>query len=458
MHIVAVGLNYRTAPVHIREKFAVSEQQLPQALQMLKRTKSILECVIVGTCNRTELYAVVDRTPLCGNYIRGFMEQWFGVNRDVFNEHLYTYEGRDAVRHLFRVTSGLDSMIVGETQILGQVKNAFLLAQKQGTTGTLFNALFKQAVTFAKRAHSETAIGENPVSVSYAAVELGKRIFGSFEGKTVMIIGAGKMSELTCKHLFANGAGKVIVANRTYAKAEELAKQFQGVACGLEQALSRLAEADVVISSTGSDSYILRREQAESAMRKRKSRPLFLIDIAVPRDIDPEIGGLPNVFLYDIDDLEMIVESNLQERRKEMVKIEEMIGRELEAFDQWFRTLGVSPVIQALQMKAAAIHEETMRDLFNKLPDLDERERKVIRKLSKSIVNQMMRDPILRVKEMAAGRDREMAIEMFTQLFALEEWIGNREQAANPDPSPAADRRRDDPWREDAVAALGFVR
>lgn len=458
MHIVVVGLNYRTAPVHVREKFAISEQELPEALEKLKRTKSIMECVIVGTCNRTEIYAVVDRMSLCGHYIREFIEQWFGVTRDAYNGHLYMYEDQQAIRHLFRVTSGLDSMVIGETQILGQVKNAFLLAQRQGATGTLFNALFKQAVTFAKRAHSETSIGENPVSVSYAAVELGKRIFGSFAGKTVMIIGAGKMSELTGKHLYANGADRVVVVNRTYEKAAELAKKFGGVACGLEEALRRLADADIVISSTGSDSYVLRAEQVESVMQKRRSRPLFMIDIAVPRDLDPEISALSNVFLYDIDDLNMIVETNLQERRKETVKIEGFIDKEMEAFAEWYKTLGVSPVIRALQMKANAIHEETMRDLFNKLPDLSERERKVIRKLSKSIVNQMMRDPILRVKEMSAGRDRDKAIEMFTKLFALEEWLEEQEQAAGHAKAAETEQERaDEKWQGEALPAMGLV-
>lgn len=433
MHIVVAGLNYRTAPVSIREKFAFAERDLPLALKELKNIKSVMECVIVATCNRTELYVVVDSQNLCGHLLRGFIEKWFDVPKEQFNKHLYILENEEAIEHLFRVTSGLDSMVIGETQILGQVKDAFLLSQQEKTTGVLFNTLFKQAVTMAKRAHFETGIGENPVSVSYAAVELGKRIFGSYERKKVLIIGAGKMSELTVKHLYANGADKVTVVNRTLSRARELADKFSGIASTMDHLMSHLEEADIVISSTGASGYVLTAEQVSSILQRRRSRPLFMIDIAVPRDLDPRLGEMPNVFLYDIDNLQSIVNSHLEERRKAAVKIEEMIGTEMAAFEQWTKTLGVSPVIQALQTKAASIHEETMDSLMKKLPELDERELKVIRKLTKSIVNQMLRDPIVRIKEMAAERHGDDALEMFTKIFALEEQLAEQkrvEQAA----------------------------
>jgi len=423
MHLIVVGLNYRTAPVEIRERFALSEREMPLALQALRQTTSILEGVIVATCNRTEIYAIVDRLQLCGHYIRSFMEQWFGIPRQQFNSHLYMYEDDRAVEHLFRVSCGLDSMIIGETQILGQVRDAFLLAQERNATGTLFNRLFKQAITLAKRAHSNTSIGENAVSVSYAAVELGKRIFGRFDDKRVMIVGAGKMSELTAQHLHANGAKEVFVVNRTVEKARELAGKFQGAALALDEALNRLADMDIVISSTGADQFVLARKHVEAAMASRKKKPLFLIDIAVPRDIEPTCGDLPNVFLYDIDDLEGIVETNLAKRRQEAAIIEEMIELECEAYRQWYATLGVSPVIRALQEKAAAIHDTTMDSLVRKLPDLDERQMKVIRKLTKSIVNQIIHDPILRIKELAAEKRSDEALELFMQLFALDEEV-----------------------------------
>lgn len=438
MHIIAVGLNYRTAPVEVREQFSFNEQSIPLALQRLKETKSILECVIVSTCNRMEIYAVVDRLYMCGYFVRTFLEQWFGIPRERMKDYLYIHEDRKAVEHLFRVTCGLDSMVIGETQILGQVREAFFKAQSEKATGTMFNTLFKQAITAAKRAHSETSIGENPVSVSYAAVELGKRIFGHFHGKTVLIIGAGKMSELTLKHLTAGGAERVVVVNRTFEKAVELAAKTNGLASPIERLADELARADVVISSTGAAGYVLDRDMVQKAMKQRKSRPLFMIDIAVPRDIDPSIAEQSNVYLYDIDDLEMIVQSNLEERRKEAGKIEQMNVKEIENFEQWYKLLGVCPVIKALQDKAAAIHSETMDSLLNKLTDLDEREVKVIRKLTKSMLNQMMRDPIMRVKELAGERRGGEAVELFTQLFALEEQLIEADSAEQDGKAPDA--------------------
>jgi len=442
MHLIVVGLNYRTAPVEIRERFALSEREMPLALQALRQTPGILEGVIVATCNRTEIYAVVDRLHVCGHYIRSFMEQWFRIPRQQFNAHLYMHEDDRAVEHLFRVGCGLDSMIIGETQILGQVRDAFLLAQEQQATGTIFNRLFKQAVTLAKRAHSDTSIGESAVSVSYAAVELGKRIFGRFDNKKIMIFGAGKMSELTARHLHANGAKEVFVVNRTLEKAEELAGKFQGKALDLDGAIDRLAEMDIVISSTGSEQFVLTRRDVEAAMASRKKKPLFLIDIAVPRDIEPSSGDLTNVFLYDIDDLEGIVETNLAKRREEAAIIEEMIELEQEAYRQWYATLGVSPLIRALQEKSAAIHESTMDSLVRKLPELDERQMKVIRKLTKSIVNQVIHDPILRVKELAAEKRGDEAMDLFVQLFNLEDELARQRAEDRASPAKPAEKEK----------------
>ncbi|MFM9328487.1 glutamyl-tRNA reductase [Paenibacillus mesotrionivorans] len=433
MHIVTVGLNHRTAPVEIREKFTFAPDRLPDALEVLKGTKSVLECVIVGTCNRTEVYAAVDRKYKSGLFLRSFLEQWFQVPRSEFEPYLYVYEDNLAVEHLFRVASGLDSMIIGETQILGQVKDAFLMSQREGATGTLFNTLFKQAVTFAKRAHAETSIGENPVSVSYAAVELGKRILHGLEHKNALIIGAGKMSELTAKHLQGAGVNGLMVVNRTLQNAMQLASRFQGTAHPYGQLLELLPEADIVISSSGSQEFVLDQEQVRQTLQSREAnRPLFMVDIAVPRNLDPAIGELPGVHLFDIDDLESLVESNLDGRRREADKLTAEIEREAAHFQQWMKTLKVTPVIQALQEKSNRIYEETMESMMKKLPGLDEREQKVIRKLAKSIVNQMMRDPILRVKDMAGGRYGEEALGMFTELFALEGILAEQEENEAP--------------------------
>ncbi|CAH8708239.1 glutamyl-tRNA reductase [Paenibacillus thiaminolyticus] len=459
MHIVVVGMNYRTAPVEIREKFALPEKDWQEAIRQLRNTKSVMECVMVSTCNRTEMYVVVDRLHMCGYFIRSFMEQWFGIPRQQFTPYLYIYEDDQAVEHLFRVTSGLDSMVIGETQILGQIRSAFLFAQREGTTGTWFNTLFKQAITMAKRAHAETNINDNAVSVSYAAVELGKRIFGSFQGKKVLILGAGKMSELTVKHLYSNGAAEVMVVNRTFSRARELAEQFHGRAGTLEDAGKFLRDADIVISSTGAQEYIMTAQDVERVMKLRKSRPLFLIDIAVPRDLDPEIGGVSNVFLYDIDDLEGIVESNLEQRRKEAAKIEAMIASELDEYRQWLKMLGVTPVIRALQTKAERIHQDTLESLFNKLPDLSEREAKLIRRLTKSMLNQMMHDPILQLKELAAEKNGEEALHLFTQLFALEETMvaSEPDKGTKRESAALSSRRDEEPERTKPVLSWAAV-
>lgn len=442
MHIVVVGLNYRTAPVEVREQFAFAEKDLPLALHQLLQTKSVLEGGVVATCNRTEIYVVVDRLHMCGYFIRSYMEQWFGVKSDVFAQHMYIYEDEQAIAHLMRVTCGLDSMVIGETQILGQVRSAFLTAQAEGVTGTWFNRLFKQAVTLGKRAHSETSIGESAVSVSYAAVELGKRIFGMFSGKRVLILGAGKMSELTVKHLYSSGAAEVIVANRTWARAAELAEKFSGRPSTIEDALKSLDEVDIVISSTGAEGYVLTAAQVAEGMKRRPSRPLFMIDIAVPRDIDPAAASVPDVFLYDIDDLEGIVESNLEMRRSEAAKIEVMIAEEMEEFQLWLKTLGVRPVIRALQDKSNGIYEETMDSLFNKLPELDEHQRKVIRRLTKSIVNQMMHDPINVIKEMSGGKQGNEALDYFTRIFALQEQLDSGPSGGSAEPAARAAAER----------------
>ncbi|WP_103108232.1 glutamyl-tRNA reductase [Brevibacillus reuszeri] len=430
MDILLLGLNYKTAPVEIREKFTFSDDGTSRALHLLSQTKSIAECIILGTCNRTEIYVVCDQANIGRDYTRRFLAEWFGVEKEQFKDHLYIKENEQAIDHLFRVSSGLDSMVMGETQILGQVRDAFLLAQEHKTTGTVFNMLFKQAITFAKRAHTETAIGQNAVSVSYAAVELGKKIFGSFAGKSVLIVGAGKMSELTAKHLHANGSEHVVVANRTLERAQLLAEKFKGDSCTMEQLPEALLVADIVISSTGANGYVLGKKELAPIMKQRKHRPLFMVDIAVPRDLNPDLHDLDNVFLYDIDDLEGIVASNVAERSREAERLDAMIAEEIVAFTTWYQTLGVAPLIAALREKALTIQGEAMRKIENKLPNLSEREIHIIRKTTKGIVNQLMHDPVVRLKEMAAAKHGEEVLDIFSKMFALEEILERTEQEA----------------------------
>jgi glutamyl-tRNA reductase len=332
------------------------------------------------------------------------------------------------MEHLFRVSCGLDSLVLGETQILGQVRSSFLLAQEENTIGTVFNQLFKQAITLAKRAHSETDIGANAVSVSYAAVELAKKVFGSIENKRVLIIGAGKMSELAIQNLHGSGATNITVVNRTFEKAEALASRFNGTAQSMEDLQKALTEADILISSTGAKGYVLTKDMLQSIEKKRKGKPLFMVDIAVPRDLDPSLAEMDGVFLYDIDDLEGIVEANLQERKKAAEEIMFMVEAEIVDFKQWLNMLGVVPVISALREKALSIQAETMKSLERKLPNLSDREMKVLSKHTKSIINQMLKDPILQVKEFAGAKDAEKKLELFMSIFNIEELVEKQKE------------------------------
>ena len=438
MYTLAVGLNYKTAPVEIRERLSFNETELADAMTALQNKKSILENIIISTCNRTEIYAVVDQVHTGRYYIKEFLSQWFNIPAEEFSPFLFIYEGDRAVGHLFQVTCGLNSMVLGETQILGQVRSSFKLAQENGTTGTVFNKLFKQAVALAKRAHTETEINTNAVSVSYAAVELAKKIFGSLNDKNVLVIGAGKMGELAIQNLYSAGAKKVSVINRTYQKAIKLAEKFSGKAKELRELQCALVDADIVISSTGSKEYVVTKEMMTYVNKMRKGRPVFMVDIAVPRDLEPALSDLDSVFLYDIDDLEGIVEANLQERKIAAEMILVMIERELEEFNNWLNMLGVVPVISALREKAIAIQAETLESIERKLPHLSEHDRKVINKHTKSIINQMLKDPILYAKELAGQKNHEHALENFVKTFKIDGLVEKQktmQAAAVPAPS-----------------------
>lgn len=427
MHILVVGINYKTAPVEIRERLTFNPNELGDAMKRLQSKKSILENVIISTCNRTEIYAVVDQLHTGRYYMKEFLSEWFEMEQDEFVPYLFIYEQDGAINHLFNVACGLNSMVLGETQILGQVRTSFLLGQEEKTTGTVFNHLFKQAITLAKRAHSETEIGANAVSISYAAVELAKKIFGTLQSKHVLILGAGKMGELAIQNLHANGVSKVTVINRTFEKAQNLASRFNGMAKTLQELQCALIEADILISSTGANDFVITKEMMAQVEKLRKGKPLFMVDIAVPRDLDPRLAELENVFLYDIDDLEGIVEANMKERQKEAAKIRLFIESEIVEFKQWLATLGVVPVISALRDKALSIQEETMVSIERKLPNLTDREKKILNKHTKSIINQLLKDPILQAKELASGKDADKALDLFVKIFNIEENVKAQE-------------------------------
>jgi glutamyl-tRNA reductase len=421
MHTLVLSVSYKTAPVAIREKLSFSDEVLSQAMEQLNKQKSILENVIVSTCNRTEIYAVVDQLHTGRYYMKKFMADWFGIEMEELLSYISILEEDQAVRHLFRLTCGLESMVIGETQILGQVKHAFFVAQEIKTTGTIFNQMFKQAITVAKRSHKETVIGENAVSISYAAVELAKKIFGDLNHKSAAILGAGTMGELAVKNLHGSGVEDILVVNRTVSKAEEVAAKFKGKAFSFDQLSYVLKNVDILISSTGATGFVLTKNMMKEINKERNRRPLFLIDIAVPRDLEPEINELENVFLYDIDDLQGIVDANIEARKEIAEDIEMMINEELNTFSEWLQTLAVVPVISALREKAFSIQQETMNSILRKIPDLTEREIKVLNKHTKSIVNQMLKQPILYAKELAGTRHEESDLKDFVTIFGIEE-------------------------------------
>lgn len=420
MHLIAISINHRTADVALREQVAFKDDAIRSANVDLFETKSILENVILSTCNRTEVYAVVDQIHTGRYYIQRFLARNFGFDVEEIKEMTEVTVGDAAVRHLLQVISGLDSVVLGETQILGQIRDAFFIAQEEDTTGTIFNHLFKQAITFAKKAHNETDIADNAVSVSYAAVELSKKVFGKINNKSALIIGAGDMSELSLLNLIGSDVTDVTIVNRTVSKAQKLATAHNVKYESIEALPQLLAHADIVISSTSSDEYIITNSMMATIQSQRKNDSLVLIDIAVPRDIEPGIDTIQDVFNYDVDDLKGLVDANLKQRQNAADEILQRIPAEIDAHNEWVNMLGVVPVIRALREKAMDIQEDTMSSIDRKLPGLTERERKVISKHTKSIINQMLKDPIKQAKELSSDKKSNEKLELFQNIFDIE--------------------------------------
>lgn len=419
MHIVVVSVNHKTADVSLREKLAFSESSIQQALSALINQKSILEGVILSTCNRTEIYAVTDQVHTGRYYVKSFMSEWFDVDIETIKSVTDVKVGNEAIHHLFKVITGLDSIVLGETQILGQIRDSFLLAQSEGTTGTVFNKLFKEAITLAKRAHAETDISSKAVSVSYAAVELSKKILGKLENKKILIVGAGEMAELALQNLVGSGATDITVINRTAEKAKSLADQYGGRQVSLQELQCALIESDIVISSTSSQEFIITKPMMQDIMKLRKNKSLVLIDIAVPRDIDPEVNDIDLIFNYDVDDLKGLIDANLAERERAAQVIYTMIDKQVISFVDWINMLGVVPVITALREKALRIQATTMDSIDRKMPNLSERDRKVISKHMKSIINQILKDPISQAKEVSGSENRAEELQFFQEIFNI---------------------------------------
>ncbi len=426
MFLLLVGLSHKTAPVEIREKIAFPESKLVGALNSLLKNDFISEAVILSTCNRSEIYVVTNNLDKGKEGVVNFLCSYHDLSRKRLEGFLYFKTGLDVTYHLFRVISSLDSMVVGEAQILGQVKEAYSHAFEAGATNVILNRLFRHAFSVGKRVRTETEIGESAVSISYAAVELAKKVFEDLRGKTVMIIGAGKMSELTAKHLLGNGVTSVIVSNRTHERAVELAHKFQGRAVKFDENLEYMVEADIVISSTGAPHYVIKKDDVVKIMQARKHKPIFFIDIAVPRDVEPEVNDIYNAYLYDIDDLGSVVEANIAERRKEAEKCEAIVSEEVEEFFAWLNSLEVVPAISALKKKAEEIRESELKKMEGKFSHLSEKEKNAIEALASGIVNKLLHEPVVELKSRARHKDGYVYIEALRELFNLQEPTSNK--------------------------------
>jgi glutamyl-tRNA reductase len=418
MKVLVAGLNHKIADVDVREKLAFTGSKLEEGLLQFSGLPEVDEAIILSTCNRVELYANVSEPEKASESIKTFLSEFHNINKDSLDNALYFYHDIQAVEHVFKVASSLDSMIVGEPQILGQLKDAFDLALAKKTTGILLNKLLKKAISTAKRVRTETRIAENAVSISFSAVELAKKIFTDLSKKVCMLLGAGEMAELAAKHLISNGVREVLVANRTFERACALAEEFHGRPVKFEEFLQEMVRADIVICSTGAPSYIMMKSQMQKVMKERKQRQVFIIDISVPRNIDPEINDLENVYLYNVDDLQGVVDSNRFERQKEAEKAEKIIAEELETFVKWQASLDSVPTIKALREKAEEIKKEEIDKLFHKLSGIGEKEREAIEYMATALVNKLIHPPTAALKEDSENRD--LLVAAIRKLYGID--------------------------------------
>jgi glutamyl-tRNA reductase len=422
MHIVVVGLSHKTAPVEIREKLAIPESRLGEALMRLCSYPGVKEGMLLSTCNRVEVYAVVEELESGYSRIQEFLaDAHMSLSSEQLTPHLYWQTGDRAISHLFRVASSLDSMIVGESQILGQLKDAFDMALTHKTSGLILNKVVKKAISVAKRVRTDTKIAEMAVSVSYAAVELAKKIFSDLSDKTVLLVGAGEMAKLAARHFIANGVHHVLVTTRTPQHAVELANRFNGTAVPFEQFREDMASADIVLVSTGASHYLVSSDDVQRAVKQRMNRPMFLIDISVPRNIDPAVRHVDNAFLFDIDDLKFRVEQNRGERLQEAEKAEHMVVDEVRAVLQWLQSLEVTPTIVALKNRAEDIKRGEVEKALGRLVHLSPQERALVEGMASSIVNKLIHNTMVTLKTEVTSSDGAAFVEAARRFFNLSE-------------------------------------
>jgi glutamyl-tRNA reductase len=406
MTLALIGVNHKTAPIELRERIAISRDELPETTRALGEMPGVNECMIVSTCNRVEILASVETAS---TDLIAFLHQRFGIAPAELAPHIYEHRDQEAVRHLFRMAASLDSMVVGEPQILGQVQEAFAVAKSSGTIAGQLEHLLQSAFAAAKKARSETGIGSNSVSIASVAVDMARKIFGSLQGRTVFLVGAGKMSELAARHLIQQGAASVLVTNRTYERARRMAEEFEGTVTpsvvAFEDLYETASSADIVISSTGAPHHIFRPEHGQMFLQRRRNRPMFFIDIAVPRDVDPAMNKLDGIFVYDIDDLQQVAVSHMEERSRQAIDAETLIDAEVQRFHARQRTVNVAPAIVALQRKAEEIRQAELQRLHAKLGVLSADQLEAIEVLTRGLVNKFLHPPMQALKQAAREGD-----------------------------------------------------
>ena len=422
MELFVLGLSHKTAPIDVRERLAVPERELPKALEVLGEVPELAERMFFTTCNRAEVYGVAegDLSRTVGG-TRTCLERYRNVESSTLDGCLYTHVGAEAARHVFRVASSLDSLVIGEPQILGQVKAAYTVARSQQTTGIILNNLLEQAFHVAKRVRTETGIATAPVSISSVAVELARKIFGDLEGRTVLILGAGEMAELALRHLVDDGVRSILVANRSHDRAVALAEQFQGRAVTFDGFRQEMLHADIVISSTSAPHVILKKEDMQAIILERRHRPIFLIDIANPRDIDPGCNEVDNVYLYNIDDLQSVVSTNLKERQREAERAEVIVDREVGTFQTWLRGLEVVPTIVSLRNRVEEIRAAELQKAISRMGDLTPEQRETIASMTTAMINKILHQPMSELRRRAVHRDGHVYSAVLRRLFGLEE-------------------------------------
>lgn len=416
MSLVLLGVNHKTAPIELRERMAIPAQALQEATQALASFPGVHEAMIVSTCNRVELVTWLEQENVD---LGVFLNKYFALDERQIRPHLYEYREQDAVRHLFRVASSLDSMVVGEPQILGQVKDAYIAARESGTLRSHLEKLMGSVFATAKKIRSETQIGQTSVSIASVAVELAQTIFGSLEGKKILIVGAGKMSELAARHLIQQGAGTILVSNRTKERAAKLASQFNGQVVPFETLYDMADQADIVITSTGAPHPIFTKKHAQEFLHRRKNRPMFFIDIAVPRDVEPAVNRVEGIFLYDIDDLQNVAASHMEERNREAEHAEQIVKEEVERYQRKMKTVEVAPIIVQLQQSAEAMRKAEFERASSRLHSLSPEQLAAVEALTRGLMNKFLHGPMTAIKAAAKESDRE-SLQYLSEVFHLD--------------------------------------